>query len=409
MSIEVLFDQYKNDFLSDSDKEKLWHKFENTVNDPQFGFFHYDGQSHLKQCQDLLKKHNDKKYFVQIGIGGSSLGPEMLINALAPNNENIFWFNNIDADYIQKIFNKIEITKTLFYVVSKSGGTAETAALMSIVAQRLEASGVKQEEWKKYFVFCTDPTRGELRSLAHELKIDALELPSNIGGRFSVQTPVGILPALFAGIDMTSFNNGLRTMREQIINQSKQSVLFEMLEYVTALYNKGINQTVLMPYSSCWREVSFWFVQLWAESLGKNGKGLTPIPAYGATDQHSQVQLFMQGPKDKLIILLDRTSSHTDFEMKSNLNTAAIEKLRPYKLDDLMNAELSGTICALKEANKPVLHLKLENNARDLGQLILLLECLTVSMGHYLEINPFDQPGVEAGKIYAYKVLSSLR
>jgi glucose-6-phosphate isomerase len=157
-----------------------------------------------------------------------------------------------------------------------------------------------------------------------------------------------------------------------------------------------------MPYSSLLKDFSSWFVQLWAESLGKDGKGLTPIPAYGATDQHSQMQLFMEGPQDKILFIIEVKNHQTDYSLKNNLAAESFKNLSSFTLSDLMKAELEGTLTALSENDRHVVQLSISKlNEESLGQLILFVECLTVIIGELLLVNPFNQPGVEAGKKYA--------
>jgi len=200
---------------------------------------------------------------------------------------------------------------------------------------------------------------------------------------------------------------------------SAENPLLKTAEFLFQLkQKKNISQTVLMPYSSKLRNFSFWFTQLWAESLGKkkNTKGdivhtgFTPIVGYGATDQHSQMQLFMEGPNDKCLVLIEVVKFGADFKLDSTIKTKALEKLSGYSLGDLMQAELNGTLKALAENGRPTLHLQIERNDEfHMGELIVFFESLTALMGDYLMIDPFDQPGVEAGKIYAYQFLNQLK
>src|SRR5690606_21199795 len=182
-------------------------------------------------------------------------------------------------------------------IVSKSGETAETVATFALLRSWLKFKGVEERDFSNYFVFCTDPEKGSLRKFANENGFESLEIPSNIGGRFSVQTPVGLFPALFAGIDIELFFEGIKETREKLLDQNFfENILLQTANRLYSLNLKwNVTQTVLMPYSSRLKLLPQWFVQLWGESLGKTKKngtptGLTPIPAYGASDQHSQVQ-----------------------------------------------------------------------------------------------------------------------
>jgi glucose-6-phosphate isomerase len=172
----------------------------------------------------------------------------------------------------------------------------------------------------------------------------------------------------------------------------------------------------MMPYSSKLKDFSFWFVQLWAESLGKYSKaksmpvGLTPIPAYGATDQHAQMQLFMEGPNNKCIFLISIEKRINDFKLDSNLELESAEKLKKYTMNELLEAEHQGTLMALKQNSRNTISIKMDTlNEQNLGALIIFFESLTCMMGHYFKIDPFNQPGVEKGKKYTFEYLHSLR
>lgn len=381
-----------------------------TLESKEIGFFRLPQDKDLfASCEKTYEKFNYKKYFIHIGIGGSALGPEMLLKAIGNKSGVEFvFFNNIDPDEMQRCFDKVNLKEALIYVVSKSGTTAETVAAMSIVLTQLEKAGVSPVDYKEYFVFCTDPEKGELRRLSKEWGVTALNIPSNIGGRYSVLTPVGLLPALFAGMDARGLLIGADNIQKHLNDPKAGAEFFKLAGFIKSLHDKGITQTVMMPYSSLLKEFSAWFVQLWAESLGKEGKGLTPIPAYGATDQHSQMQLFMEGPNDKLLMLIEVEKFQCDFEMKNSVPSDHFKMLSPFKLSQLMKAELEGTLTALAENDRHVVHLKVPTlNEEHLGQLILFSECLTVLVGKMLKIDPFNQPGVEAGKKYANSWLKS--
>ncbi|WP_372653994.1 glucose-6-phosphate isomerase [Halobacteriovorax sp.] len=398
-------------------KEKL-NSFKNIIADPNIGFFQLAQNTELaKSCEDFYNKNKDIKTFVHVGIGGSSLGPEMLVSALGKSDVRFEFINNIDPERISEQLVDIDPDHSLFYFVSKSGGTAEMTAAMVLIINWLEDKGLTQEQWKKRFIFATDPKKSILLDLAKDLDIPTLEIPSDIGGRFSVLTPVGLLPALYANIDIYQLLSGAKKATEKCLSDDvKNNELLNTCSYLFDLKNFDITQTVFMPYSSKLRDFCFWFVQLWAESLGKklNTKGeevftgLTPIPGYGATDQHSQMQLFMEGPMDKCLLLLEVEKFSCDYSLKSNIDYPSFNKLSTHSLSDLMKAELYGTIKALKENGRPHIHFKVkENNAEAMGELIIFFESLTALMGHYLDVNPFDQPGVELGKVYAYEKLAN--
>jgi glucose-6-phosphate isomerase len=395
---------------SEKDLAEIAKVYHETLHSPDIGFFHLPQNKELiAQSRKVYEHFKHKKYFIHIGIGGSALGPDMLLKALGDNSGVEFVFlNNIDPDDMQRSLDKVNIKESLVYVVSKSGTTAETVAAMSIVLNAFEKCGITQAQYKDYLVFCTDPVKGELRKLSREWGIQTLDIPSNIGGRYSVLTPVGLFPALFAGMDAQDLLEGAEDIQKHLLDPKVGADFYKLAFFIKDLHDKGVHQTVMMPYSSLLKEYSAWFVQLWAESLGKEGKGLTPIPAYGATDQHSQMQLFMEGPTDKILFLIEVEKFQCDFPLKNNVPSENFKILSPFSLGQLMKAELEGTLTALEENKRHVVHMKIPSlNEEYMGQLILFSECLTVMVGKMLKIDPFNQPGVEAGKKYANAWLKS--
>lgn len=376
-----------------------------------------DDLATLKKIKQLCDKFKYKKHFVHIGIGGSSLGPEMLIKSLGDQSQkNITFINNIDPDEISSQLKAINIKEAIFSFVSKSGSTVETIASLNLITNLLQNNDIGPDKLKDYFVFTTDPNQSELKNIAEKYDIELLFIPPKIGGRFSALAAVGLFPAAFIGINIEDLLQGAKTIQNDFFNPNKNQDLLTTATYLVDLkHSKSINQTVFMPYSSKLKEVSLWFTQLWAESLGKKydleGKtiytGLTPIPAFGATDQHSQMQLFMEGPKDKCLILLEVESFQSDFSLKSTLNEKTTNLLSPHTLSELMKAQLNGTKQALEKADRPFLSVKItRRDASHLGELIMWLEALTATVGHLLKIDPFNQPGVESAKRYAKKWLT---
>ena len=397
--------------------------FKGIINDARTQFFYTFTRSELEHSsKSVYQQFKDRKVFVHVGVGGSSLGPEMLVSALKKSSTQFIFINNIDPEEIHSqlsVLNSVDLKDCLFYFVSKSGGTAETMAAMAIITQIFEARGVRTSEYKNYFVFATDPQKSELLTLAREWDITTLEVPSDVGGRFSVLTPVGFLPALFAGLDINQLIKGAKDMQVHLLSEDGHAnELIAAAEFLYELKEKKhISQTVFMPYSSKLRNFAFWFTQLWAESLGKKknkrgevvNTGFTPIVGYGATDQHSQVQLFVEGPNDKAYVIVEVEKFAHDFPLHSVLSTNNLQKLSGFRLSDLMKAEMEGTIKALREQERPLIHVKIaKNDEYHLAGLILFFESLTALMGDYLMIDPFDQPGVEAGKIYAFEYLNQL-
>ncbi|MEC7183217.1 MAG: glucose-6-phosphate isomerase [Bdellovibrionota bacterium] len=402
---------------------EAWRLFKETIGSEKIGFFHANENKELREdSKRVFEKFKHKKYFVQVGIGGSSLGSSTLVEALGlrDKKKKIFFLDNIDPEQVYDILKSIQLKETLFYFVSKSGGTAETLAVFSLVLDQLKLEGVHEEEWKESIVCATDPESGALRKIIKRHKLDSLTIPPNIGGRFSAFTPVSYLPALFVGIDIDLLCLGASKVKEALLNEElRDNDLFRSAFYLKNLKDlKKINQTVFMPYSSKLKLLSSWFVQLWAESLGKKNsssqknvhEGLTPIPAYGATDQHSQLQLFMEGPRDKCILFVEVESFQHDFKLKSPFEEWPFSKLNPHSLSDLMDAEFRGTLKGLDEEGRPYIRITIPSlNEETLGAMILFFQSLTVFMGLLLEVNPFDQPGVELGKKFSFDFLETKR
>ncbi len=392
------------------DFDHIFKIYQETINSPEVGFFHLPtNQILLKESLEVYECFKHKKHFIHVGIGGSALGPEMFIKALGSEKETQFTFlNNIDPDEFHRQLSTVNIKDALIFIVSKSGTTAETVAAMSILANELAKVGIYENQYSDYFVFCTDPVKGDLRKISAQWNVKTLTIPANIGGRFSVLTPVGFLPMLFAGINPQKVLKGATEIQAYLSDKTQGKDFYQLAFWLRDLHDQGIRQTVLMPYSSRLKEFSAWYVQLWAESLGKNGKGMTPIPAYGATDQHSQMQLFMEGPNDKTLFLFEIEKFFHDYELKNDISGQSFKLLSPFKLSTLMKAEFEGTLAALIENKRHVVHFKLPKlNEESLGQLVLFTECLTALVGKILDIDPFNQPGVEAGKKYAYEWLKS--
>jgi glucose-6-phosphate isomerase len=416
--MEITFSNTKHNIDLNSHENSLA-KFNSTIEDPQNGFFRIvENKDQIQSCKEVLDQFQNKKRFVHIGIGGSSLGPKMLIQALttAKTQRSFDFWENIDPTIMGEALEEISIEDTLFFVVSKSGGTAETLASLAVLLQHLEESGITADHIKDHLVCATGPS-GVLRDFSNKHSLQTLLVPEDIGGRFCVLSPVGLLPAMFAGIDVHALLDGAHSFAPSLLTKNAhENGLFQTAEFlIQALKKQNISNTVFMPYSGKLKEFAAWFVQLWAESLGKKydleqntvHTGLTPIAAIGATDQHSQVQLFMEGPRDKSIVFIEIQNHDFDQKLKNSIGGSKCDLLSSFSMSDLLKAELEGTKRAAHEHDIPFLNLKIERlDAHNLGKLILFFECLTVLIGQKLNINPFDQPGVEAGKIYAFEWLN---
>lgn len=365
---------------------------------------------------------------VVLGIGGSALGTLALQSALAKPYWNeldeeardyfprLYVLDNVDPTTIGPLLERIDLRKTLFNVVSKSGATAETMAQFLIVRHKLEQL-LGPEAVSSHFVFTTDPARGVLRELASAEGIATLPVPPSVGGRFSVFSPVGLLPAALIGIDIRALLAGAAAMDERCRTPEllhNPAGLFAVLQYL-AHTRQSAPLHVMMSYTDRLYLVADWFRQLWAESLGKRvdrqGRevftGPTPIKALGATDQHSQVQLYMEGPFDKTVTLLSARNLEADLQIPQlYADNSALGYLGGKTLGELLDAERSATEVALTRAGRMNMSIQLPSvDAHSLGELLMMLQIATVYAGHLYGVNPLDQPGVELGKELTYALL----
>ncbi|MCY4523634.1 MAG: hypothetical protein OXB84_02725, partial [Halobacteriovoraceae bacterium] len=243
---------------SKKDFQEKFENFQKTISDPAYGFFSVtDNERLATDCLEIYKKLKKPKNFIHIGIGGSSLGAKMLIQALARDVTNFKFIDNIDPETISEQLDHLDYRDTLFYIVSKSGKTIETMAAFIIITNWLEKQGVKPENFKDYLVCATDSRSGDLRNISRQLQLHCLDIPANVGGRFSILTAVGLFPSLFADIDIKELLDGANNIKKDILKQ-ENNLLFKTAFFIMELAKQGINQTVFMPYSSKLKELSFW-------------------------------------------------------------------------------------------------------------------------------------------------------
>ncbi len=360
-----------------------------------------------------------------LGIGGSALGPIALRSALCPPHWNelddaargghprLHVLDNVDPVTIAATLARLPLARSLVLVVSKSGGTVETMAQYLIVREALEAAlGV--DAARSRLVFVTDPEVGALRAVARAEGIATLEIPSNVGGRFSVLSPVGLLPAALIGIDIRGVMAGAAACAARCTGAEltgNPAGVFAVLQWLADTSHGGRIQ-VLMPYADGLRDIASWFVQLWAESLGKiradgTSVGPTPLPAVGATDQHAQVQLFMEGPRDKTVTFIKVAGREALGLIPSrHAERPELGYLGGRTLGHLLEVERQATAGALAARGRLNLTITVPAlDARSVGALLYLFELATAYAGELYEVNAFDQPGVEIGKQFAYAML----
>ncbi len=357
---------------------------------------------------------------VVLGIGGSALGTVALQRALLQprwnelDDETREWFprlyvlDNIDPSTFGHLLDRLDPARTLFNVISKSGTTAETMAQYLIVKERL--IGALGEDYRRHFIFTTDPAGGVLRSIAQQENIPTFPVPPDVGGRFSVLSAVGLLPAALTGIDIGALLAGARAMDERCRTaelHANPAALFAALQFL-ADTERGAPIHVMLPYGDRLHGIADWFRQLWGESLGKRldlqgrevFRGPTPVTALGATDQHSQLQLWMEGPFDKTVTFLTAATQPADIDIpRLHDDIDAVAYLGGHTLGGLLDAERRGTTLALTRAGRMNMTIQLPAiTAHAVGQLIMLFQIATVYAGAFYGVEPLDQPGVELGK-----------
>jgi glucose-6-phosphate isomerase len=357
-----------------------------------------DNPNILEEIRTILRGIEWADTIVVLGIGGSDLGARALQQALASTSSSyavIFHGDSTDPVAITRLGATLELSKTVFVVISKSGETIETISQYVYWKAQAQEHSATQDQWQKHFIFITDAHAGVLRTEAEKHTIATLAIPATVGGRFSVQTCVGLLPAAALDIDIEAFLTGAR---EFVHSSEGQALALEFALSQFQLFTQGTKVAVLMPYSIQLEETARWFRQLWAESLGKNETGILPIQARGPADQHSQLQFYTSGsPLQSLIFI--RIENRPDPITLPQTDVAGVEYLSGHTFHEIVNAEQRATALSLAKAGRPSVTISLQQlDAYSLGQLMLFFELSVAYLAELLSVNAFDQPGVEEGK-----------
>jgi glucose-6-phosphate isomerase len=374
-----------------------------------------------QDVQDLASAFDEQcENFVVLGIGGSALGNIALQTALNPYMYNIdmnqrrgprlFVFDNVDpqqfGSFLEWISDKLD--KTVFNVISKSGRTSETAAQFMIICQML-LDILGNDGLRDHVIATTDAQKGTLRTIADQLNLRCLEVPDGVGGRFSVLSAVGLLSAAVCGIDIDKILAGARDMDARVSNMDfyqNPAAINSAIQH--HFYNRGKKISVMMPYCYALKDLCDWYRQIWAESLGKEvnlkgekvNVGPTPVKALGTTDQHSQVQLYREGPNDKIFTFLQVNNFDNDIEIGPAPDYAPeLDFLAGKNLSMLLNSEKVATEYALLQSERPCMTVHFDRvDEYSVGQFIYMYEVTTSFAGALFNINTYDQPAVELGK-----------
>lgn len=354
--------------------------------------------------------------YIQMAIGGSALGGIALYNALGRQtmlnqNEkgcNIHIPNNIDPDWLGDILDSIKTETTFFNVISKSGGTVETLATFFVFFNELKKR-VPAEKWKENIVIMTNPEKGPLAGLCKVEDFTLIPIPDSVHGRYSVLSPGGLLTAAVSGIDIDELLEGARVMNEltdQLEFWKNPMLLYAAIHFICNT-QKNIDQLILLPYSHRLRTIADWYSQMVAESLGKKGKGITPVKALGATDQHSQLQLYNEGPKNKLVTFFSVDKFNRQIEIPEEFpECKEYQYLWGHSINELLESEQLATAISLYNNGVPNCTIRIPQlTPFYMGQLFMLLEKVIPVLGKLYDVNAFDQPGVEESKEYARALL----
>lgn len=367
-----------------------------------------------RELPPLLPRLKARRHMLLLGIGGSALGARALQRAFAPQQDEpehdgpCLWIaDNVCEATLARWLTRLAPAETTVVCVSKSGGTIETVSQYLLVRDWLRAA--LGEEWREHVLLVTDDRQGFLREEAGRCALPALEVPDYLGGRYSVLSAVGLVPAAFLGIDWRALLDGAAATGESLIRAAHAGTLadhpaFRLAAWAHALEDCGYNQLIFFCYLPQWAAFGAWFAQLWAESLGKDGTGSQPLPAVGVTDQHSINQMFLDGPRNKACLFLTGPDVFARQTEGKGLHFAADMPERWRWLADrpfgcLLDAEALGTRMALCRSGVPLTHVHMaEAVPHTAGSLMALLEGATLLTGWLNGINPLDQPAVELGK-----------
>lgn len=364
-------------------------------------------------CEKLCENTSD---ICILGIGGSSLGGQALADLLpfgSRRKPRVHFFDNPDPFTFAQVLSALDLRKTRFVSISKSGGTAETMMQTLAAAEAIDHAG-GGKYLKHHFLVVTEPKPNPLRKFADSIGCAVLDHPTGVGGRYSVLTVVGMVPAILMDIDAAALRDGAEGVLQQMLHAKSPrdvpSVAGAALHHAFARAGR-LRETVLWCYADTLKTFGPWWRQLWAESLGKEGKGSTPVAALGPVDQHSQLQLFLDGPGEALFTILSTgMDGQGPVVSAERANALELSYLGGKHLGDLVAAETRATAETLHARGRPVRRIHIPKiDERSIGALFMHFMLETIVMGKLMRIDPFDQPAVEEGKVLARRYLEAKR
>ncbi len=352
----------------------------------------------LKYFDFLAKKISKFKKVLVLGVGGSSLGGKTL--ASLKDQNKVEFLESIDPSTIKISLDKIDFKNTFFLVISKSGETIETICQTLVILDELKKAKIKN--FSDQFLFVTQSEENSIAKIAKKIGAEIAHHPEKIGGRYSCFSIVGILPSLLCGINVKKIRSGAEKIVTEFLNND---TIINSCAIQLYLYEKGFTNSVIMPYIDNLKNFTDWYRQLWAESLGKSGFGSTPINSMGTVDQHSQLQLYLEGPKDKFFTFLTQKNHSDDFMVKDLPSCPTL--FGGKKLSDIVKIEQETTIEVLNKKKLPIRIFDIEKlNEEVLGGLMMQMFLETILISYVKKIDPFNQPAVELRKDLAKKILS---
>ncbi len=371
-----------------------------------------------------LKPHAEHfarfEHLIVFGIGGSNLGGQTLValkdHGFGPlkGRPKIWFMDNVDPATFVEMCERLPLERTGVFAISKSGTTAETLTQLFSILPILEAR-VGKANLAKHVLAITEPKDNALRRTATRLGCPVLDHDPNVGGRYSVLSLVGLLPAMIAGVDVAAVREGAASVLDPVLAARETKGLAPAVGAALSVglaKERGVHTTVLMPYCDRLGYFGFWFRQLWAESLGKNGKGTTPVRAMGTVDQHSQLQLYLGGPADKLftVLILDTKGQGRAVAAAELGGDKSLAYLEGQGLGDLILAEADATAATLVKNGRPTRVMRIKTlDEKVMGALMMHYMLETMFAAELWGVDAFDQPAVEEGKVLTRQYLSQRR
>ena len=351
--------------------------------------------------REAVEPVTDAEYVLTVGIGGSALGAKTVTAALADDPDRHIILDNVDPEHVERTLADLPLEETAINVVSKSGTTAETLANFLVVRETYEQRGV---DWTDLTVVTTGES-GPLAELVAEQDLPRLPVPDGVPGRFAALSPVGLVPAAVLDVDIEGLLDGAGEVGENLGPSLFDSPAYAYGAVAYALEERGASVNAFMPYAERLELFAEWFAQLWAESLGKEGRGQTPARALGATDQHSQLQLYRAGPRNTMVTVV-RPEERADVPIPGS-DHESLSYFAGADLGQLLDAEYDATVASLAEAGRPAVEIEIEQlDAAELGALLYSMEAACILIGELAGIETFTQPAVEWGKRAARGLLS---